>query len=439
MLNLQSQKMDIAAIYRVVTHRRNIEKATQLLGITPNEFLKVKHKAHEYLSEIKQDIDQYAISHLEARFNGKQSKAKITKVEADDKPIINHEYDLDKGKLTAFVEGKPTTTPLTPDEILALIDVDTTKYRLSNVYNKQKASGWYLTCQWTSIKQEETDLVGFYDWLQDYTVPKITPIKASQIQNINSEEDVCAILALQDMHFGKQGNDDIAQYVKECCLYLASKAHANYNVDELVFVIGGDMLNMDTFGGTTTKGTFVENSGSAMEAYINAYNCMVDCIATLYQFCAKLKVVFIAGNHCRLSSFHLVHALGQSFANWDGLEFDDEYGERKAFLYGDNLICFEHGDIKTNNNPLLYATEYPEMWGKSKYRTLYTGHYHSKQIKEVITENEKHGFSSKQLPSLSSSDYYHYHNKYTGAKRSALIEIHEKEKGYIGSFNYTIK
>jgi hypothetical protein len=57
----------------------------------------------------------------------------------------------------------------------------------------------------------------------------------------------------------------------------------------------------------------------------------------------------------------------------------------------------------------------------------------------VITENEKHGFSSKQLPSLSSSDYYHYHNKFIGSKRSALIEIHEKEKGYIGSFNYTIK
>ena len=47
--------------------------------------------------------------------------------------------------------------------------------------------------------------------------------------------------------------------------------------------------------------------------------------------------------------------------------------------------------------------------GKTLFRTLYTGHYHHKKKIEYITAHENTGFMLKILPSLSRTDYYHYH------------------------------
>ena len=59
------------------------------------------------------------------------------------------------------------------------------------------------------------------------------------------------------------------------------------------------------------------------------------------------------------------------------------------------------------------------------------------EVTEFVTDNEVHGFAIKHLPSLCKSDYWHYHNKFTGSKRQAIMEIHDKVKGKISEFTYT--
>ena len=155
-------------------------------------------------------------------------------------------------------------------------------------------------------------------------------------------------------------------------------------------------------------------------------------------FAKNVEVVFIPGNHDRLSSYHLVHALSQVFKLNPDIKFNIDYKERKVILYGQNMFAFEHGDVSSKNNPLVYAVEFPLQWGSTTNRILYTGHYHGRKTKEVITENEEQGFVSKMIPALTSSDYYHYHNKWTGNKRSAMIDIHDINKGLISEFVYNV-
>ena len=102
------------------------------------------------------------------------------------------------------------------------------------------------------------------------------------------------------------------------------------------------------------------------------------------------------------------------------------------------MIAFEHGDITAKNNPLVFAVEFPKEWGSCKNRMLYTGHWHGRKTLAVITENEEHGFVTRVIPALTSSDYYHYHNKYVGNKRSALIHLHDSDKGLISEFVYSL-
>jgi DNA repair exonuclease SbcCD nuclease subunit len=201
-------------------------------------------------------------------------------------------------------------------------------------------------------------------------------------------------------------------------------------------VVGGDLINMDTFNGSTTSGTPVDNCMSATDAYMQAFDAMHWAINYIKQFCNNLEVVYIPGNHDRLSSYHMAHALSKCFPTKD-IVFNVDYSERKVVVYGHNFFAFEHGDVTKKNTPIVYATEFAKQWGNTLYRTCYTGHFHSKKTTEYITENEHTGFSIKHLPSLCSTDYWHYHNKFVGSKRQAVMEVHDKENGKVSEFTYT--
>jgi hypothetical protein len=105
-------------------------------------------------------------------------------------------------------------------------------------------------------------------------------------------------------------------------------------------------------------------------------------------------------------------------------------------VWHSNFNGFEHGDAMNKNTPIIYATEFSEEWGKTKHRTLFTGHFHQNRKVEYITTTETAGFIHKTLPSLSKTDYYHYHKKYTGNKRSGKIELQSANKGNICEFTY---
>lgn len=97
---------------------------------------------------------------------------------------------------------------------------------------------------------------------------------------------------------------------------------------------------MDTFSGSTTSGTPVDNAQRAQQAYKEAFDALHWSISYLKQFCENLHVVYLPGNHDRLSSYHMAHALSKCFDTEDyNIYFDVEYAERKVVVYGHNF-CF---------------------------------------------------------------------------------------------------
>ena len=290
---------------------------------------------------------------------------------------------------------------------------------------------WRISALITKINNDEKS----FKYLLDNWKPKKNQIFKKYIDNEN--ESVCGILSIQDIHFGKENNEYVNKDFEKSIINLIKKANLIYNIKELFFVIGGDILNMDTFDGTTTQGTVVDNSLKATNAYMQAFDTMHWAIEYLINFCNKLHVIYIPGNHDRLSSFHLVQALSKSII-CDDIIWDTDYKERKIKVWGKNFLAFEHGDVKSKHTPLIYATEFSEEWGNTKYRTLFTGHYHQNKKVEYITTSEEIGFVHKTLPSLCKNDYYHYHNKYVGNRRSAVLEIQSEEKGEVCQLVYSL-
>jgi hypothetical protein len=346
--------------------------------------------------------------------------------------ILEFKEDLDKG--TAEIKGLSLTEPRTPEEIIELLKIDTTKWKLSSYWNKERHDGWFISAMVTAIKHESKDILA--EVIKNFK-PQYHTIHDIKFINEKFDRDCVAVISTQDLHFGKEDNEDIVEHFRDAIEDLVHRAYMSHKLTKIIYVVGGDLLNMDTFSGATTSGTPVDNSQRAQEAYTEAFDALYWSINYLKQFCIDLHVVYLPGNHDRLSSFHMAHALSKCF-NSEDISFDVEYAERKVVMYGKNMFAFEHGDVSKKNTALVYATEFPIEWGMAKYRTCYTGHFHSKKTTEFITENEHNGFAIKHLPSLCSTDYWHYHNKYTGSKRQAIMEIHDVWKGKISEFVYTV-
>ena len=347
--------------------------------------------------------------------------------------VIEFKEDLDKG--IAEIKGFASSEPRDPKEIIELLKIDTTKWKLSSYWNKETHNGWFISAMVTAVKREAKDYLveAIHNFNPQYT--QITEL----FVNDTYDRDCVGILSTQDLHFGKEGNTNIETHFKDAIKHLVHNAFKTHRMNKIVYVIGGDLLNMDTFFGTTTSGTPVDNSMRAQKAYIEAFDALHWSIGYIKQFCENIHVVYLPGNHDRLSSYHLAHALSKCFDPEDNsYYFDIEYAERKVVAYGNNFFAFEHGDVTKKNTPLVYATEFPVLWGRTIFRTCYTGHFHSKKTIEYVTENEHNGFAIKHLPSLCGPDYWHYYKKFTGAKRQAIIEIHDAEKGKVSEFVYTV-
>ena len=368
----------------------------------------------------------------------KEIKKQVLMGAAPDQPLIKNKVvefkeDLEAG--TAEIKGLSLTEPRSAEEIIELLKIDTTKWKLSSYWNKERHDGWFISAMVTAIKHESKDVLA--EVIANFK-PDYQPLPEPFI-NDNYGSDSVGVISTQDLHFGKEDNEDIVEHFKAAITNLVCRAYMSHKLNKIIYVIGGDLLNMDTFSGSTTSGTPVDNAQRAQVAYKEAFDALHWSIAYLKQFCENLHVVYLPGNHDRLSSYHMAHALSKCFDTEEyNIYFDVEYAERKVVVYGHNFFAFEHGDVSKKNTALVYATEFPLSWGATKYRTCYTGHFHSKKTIEYTTENEYNGFSIKHLPSLCSTDYWHYHNKYTGSKRQAIMEIHDMEKGKISEFIYTV-
>ncbi len=384
--------------------------SAQRLGMSEEEYIKIKQEV------------------LQERKNARK-KANFFSKAADNSQLVES-IDLDKGQ--GKISGTFDYEPKTAEEIISLLKIDTKKWKLSQYWNKQMGDHWRVSALVTKLKDPEENL--FKNLLETWKpkknkIPKIDPKK------LKSLNPVCGVMSLQDIHFGKEGNETIDKDFEDTVKNLMSRAVPVNYIEKLYFVVGGDLINMDTFSGTTTSGTPLDNCMNATEAYVQAFDAMHWAINYLKAFCKELVVVYVPGNHDRLSSYHLVHALSKSI-DCDEIVWDISYEERKVHVWHNNFNAFEHGDKPTKNTPLVYATEYPKEWGNTTNRTLFTGHFHTERKVEYMTTAETTGFIHKTLPSLGKTDYYHYSNKYVGNRRSGKLEIQHPTMGNICELTY---
>lgn len=328
----------------------------------------------------------------------------------------------------------------TKEDLVRECNIDLEKYEITrmihNAWGKEGNQNYQVKAWLQPKTVSKEDLLAE---LIDKHSLKYTPSAPVHINKVYNDK-TCAVLSLQDIHIGKQNIDDIddiVQSTKDCIQNLVMRSYHSSQLDKIIFVIGGDLINVDTYLGTTTSGTSVESSMPALEMYRQAFDLMFWAVNYLKQFCNELEVVYIPGNHDRLTSGQLTYSLSKMF-NDPAITWNIEYAERKVVVYGNSMIALEHGDVTLNRSFFAFASEFPTQWGATKFRTLYSGHYHKEKKIEYITADEINGFTMRILPSLTRTDRYHQTNKWTKSKRGGIIELHSIVNGPTGQFSYYV-
>jgi hypothetical protein len=349
---------------------------------------------------------------------------------------IKFEEDLKNDNATLEYSGPKEIK--TQEDLVRECNIDLTKWKITKIVHNswgKEGNQNYQVKAWLELKTtSKLDTIKSILDSYHYSYTPIAPV----FINKNFEDKTCAVLSLQDVHVGKQnidGVDDIVDSVKSCVQNLTMRSYHSCYLDKVILVLGGDLLNADTFNNTTTSGTLVESNMTVHDMYIKAFDLMFWTINYLKQYCNELEVVYIPGNHDRLTSANLAYSLSRVI-NSPGIKWNVEYSERKVVTYGKNFFAFEHGDVTLSKSFFTFATQFAPEWGVTKFRTLYSGHYHKEKKIEYITSDEINGFTMRILPSLTRLDKYHSVNKWVNNRRGGMIELHSESNGPTGLFTY---
>jgi len=373
-------------------------------------------------------ISQYVRNLKKVAFGTRWKKAEVKEKLED---VLNSLKSLKENFEKGTLESTITTSfePKTIEDLYKEHQVNPEIYIIKNYWSKKLPNGKFTSSVFAVRKTIDTaEPHEFVELLKNYD-SLYTPIKKSEIcVNSAFTRPSCLILHLTDFHLDKQDIygttlEEKKKQFYEVVTKLLYRAYQSNYVDEIVFVLGSDMLHTDTYQGTTTNLTPQDSNTTWHNAFTQAFDIYANTIQILKQFCNKLNVILVPGNHDRTKSFYLAYGLEKYFEADDNILFDTSPMPRKVFTYGSTFIGLHHGDCKITDLPLIFAKEYCKEWGKCTYHQILTGDKHH------LFEKEIQGVRVRQLPSLSKEDNWHNQSNYVNAVKAAMAIIYDKEHG----------
>lgn len=356
----------------------------------------------------------------------KEKEAPPTEVEVkNEETVYQHNFEKEEILVSKLWQCAPS-----PEEVIKAHSIDETKWKISQIWIKQSTKGFLTSASFTPKKTSDMSPEEMGNILSKYKSTFKPLSKSDLIINNKWTREHSMFIDLTDFHLdrkelsGKTTEEKINDYYKiiDKLLY---RAYSSHRLEEIVFVVGSDMFNTDTFTGTTTAGTPQTSNMDWDKAYETAFDIYTNVINKLKQFCISLKVILIQGNHDRTKSFYMAYALKRYFEQDSTITFDTETKPRKIHIYGSTFIGLHHGNTKLEDLPLTFAQEFSTQWGPAKFKAIMVGDKHYYMEKEIK------GVRIKQIPALCGPDLWSNDHNYIGNIRAGLATIYDKELGRV--------
>lgn len=306
--------------------------------------------------------------------------------------------------------------------------------------------GWLKTKEASIFIKNNAEVVSF-DEMREDLIEELKEYSPSfkKIARKPITDPHCLVIDPADLHIGKLAdpfdtgdtyNHEIAiQRATEGIAGILDKA-AGFKFDQIVFIVGSDVLHVDSKNNATTAGTPQDVSQKWYRNYLQARDLYIAIIEMLLPI-ADVHIQYNSSNHDYVSGFMLVDSIYCWFRKCKNMTFNIDMLPRKYFKYGNSLIGTSHGDNRNMDQlPLAMGLEAKELWSQCKYYYWYLEHIHHKQFYKFMMGKDMQGVSIEFLRSASGTDSWHKHNLYANNLKAIEAFIHSKEHGQIARLTH---
>ena len=238
---------------------------------------------------------------------------------------------------------------------------------------------------------------------------EITPLPAIHIKG-DVYKNLCNVYTLTDSHVGmlawhKEGGTDWDLEIAEKTLVgcFSQMVDGSPAAETCVIAQLGDYLHYDSSLAPVTPqhGHVLDADGRMPKMVAIAIRILRTVIDLALKKHKKVVLLLAEGNHDMTSSVWLRAMFKALYENNPRLEVIDSELPYYTYQHGNTMIGWHHGHLSKNDAlPLLFASQFPKVWGNTTKRYIHCGHRHHTHIKEHS------GVTVEQHPTLASRDAY---------------------------------
>jgi hypothetical protein len=304
---------------------------------------------------------------------------------------------------------------------------------VSSLYVDGKLSSQWVKSSADEDRRQELIRAAYEAMAED--LPRAFPIAA----NANYEQHLATLYTLTDSHVGmlawaqETGADwdlKIAEATLTGCFQRmidGSPAARVGFVNQL-----GDFLHSDGLVPVTpTSGHVLDQDGRYTKLVETAVRILRRVIQMALEKHEKVIVLMAEGNHDMASSVWLRVMFKALFENEPRVEVIDSPLPYYVYQHGKTMLAFHHGHLKKNDGlPILFASQFPKVWGETTKRYAHCGHRHH------VEEKEHSGITVIQHPTLAARDAYAARGGWIAERQVSAITYHA-EYGQVGRVTVT--
>jgi hypothetical protein len=257
------------------------------------------------------------------------------------------------------------------------------------------------------------------------TLPRVKPAQGPA----KVDASLCNLIVFTDYHlgqlsWGRETGGDWDLKIAESLL-LASFVHMVESAPQAatcVLTIQGDFLHSDGLLPLTpahknvldTDGRF----SKIVAAAIRVLRRLIDHALVKH---ATVHLIICEGNHDEASSLWLRHMFAALYENEPRLTVNDSELPFYVHQHGEVMLAFHHGHKVSNEQlPMLFAAQFPKVWGATAKRYAHCGHRHH------VDEKEYAGMTVTQHPTLAARDAHSARGGWISERAANLVTYHER-------------
>lgn len=281
--------------------------------------------------------------------------------------------------------------------------------------------------QWVKTTVEDTKLqqmmLEAIEALKE-DIPRVKPIAAPKHGN----ENLLNCYVITDYHLGMlawseetKGGDwdiDIAQDL--IVKWFAQAIEQSPNADTAVFAQLSDFLHFDGMDAVTPASKHLldvdTRFAKLVRSAIRVLRTVIDMLLAKHK---NVHVIMADANHDPVSQIWLREWFSVLYENEPRITVDKSPNPYNAFEFGKTALFFHHGHKrKVTNVSEVFAGQFREMFGRTKYAYAHTGHLHSIDVKEnnlMIVEQHR---------TLAPADAYSARGGWLSGRDAKVITYH---------------